>query len=416
MSPSLLKSLPIAITFLAAALPIHADEMKLGSITFEAPEGWELQKNTEGILLTKKYPETEDTGQAAALVQLVTAKSAPAQLDANVAEVVSWIDGMAEEDPMTESAGTTLNGHTIKVEYRCCGYEGDISLGQTVVGIAGDGEQLLASLVFMNTRSDHEEAAEDAFEALIRSVRFSGDSDKGLEPQSGDGGLEGVFTHLSTGLMPNAFGGLDFTSDSEIMVFDKSGLFSTELPAGSDLAAWCAENPSDCGTYKVTGGGWFGGERKIEMRSMLNDFGVLETETLPLEKSGDDLKIDEGDYFRLPDFDSGTRFDGSWTYTWASSGMTASGSGGVAVQRTIDFSPDGTFTRDGWSGASSSSDFGSVTASSDRPASSGTYEIAGYELLLKGDDGKTETLSIFAPDRDSTDLLVINGDNYLKDE
>ncbi|KQN74004.1 hypothetical protein [Devosia sp. Leaf64] len=415
MKRPLLPSVTLALGLLAA-LPALAEEMKLGSITFEAPDGWELQKNTEGILLTKKFPKTEDDDFAAAMIQLVGAKAGPAQLDANVAEMVSWVDGMTEEDPMTDSAGTTLNGHAIKVEYRCCGYQDDISLGQTIAGIASEDEQLLAGLIFMNTRSDHEDEAEDAFEALVRSVRFAGDSDKGLEPQSGDGGLEGVFTHLSTGLMPNAFGGLDFTSDSEIMVFDKAGLFSTELPAGTDLAAWCSENPTDCGTYKVTGGGWFGGERKIEMRSMLNDFGVVETETLPLEKSGDDLKIDEGDYFRLPKFDTGTRFDGSWTYTWASSGMTATSSGSVAVQRTVKFTPDGKFTRDGWSGGSSSSDMGGVTVSSDRPASSGTYEVAGYELTLKGDDGKTETLSIFAPDRDSTDLLVIDGGNYLKDD
>lgn len=413
MNLSLLS--PIALSVLLV-LPTAAEEMKLGGVTFDIPEGWERQQNAEGILITRQFPETEDTSMGAAMIQILSVRGQPASLDANIAEMVSWIDGMSEEDPMVDSAGTTLNGHAIKVEYRCCGYNNDISMGQTVAGIASDNEQLLAGLIFMNTRSDHQEEADAIFETFVRSIRFEGDSPDGMKPRSGDGGLEGVFTHLDFGLMPNVFGGLDFNSESEVMVFDKAGLFSNAIPANNDISAHCAATPTDCGTYKVSGGGWFGGARQIEMRSMVDEYGVIETETLPLEIAGDDLKINDGDYYRLPPFENGTRFDGSWTYTWASSGMTATSSGSVAVQRTLILDKSGNFSRDGWSGGSTSGDMGGVTVSTKRPANSGTYEVAGYELILKGADGNTETLSLFAPDRDSDGLLVINGANYLKDD
>ncbi|KKB79767.1 hypothetical protein VW35_04465 [Devosia soli] len=416
MIGTILRPLGLVALALAACLPASAKEMTLGGAVFDVPDGWEKQDDAEGILLVRSFPETEDTEQAAAMIQLLNIKGAPASLDANIAEMVSWVDGMYEEDPMVDSAGTTLHGHSIKVEYRCCSYSSDVPMGQTIAGVAAENEQLLAGLIFVNTSSDHQDEADEAFEALVRSVRFKGDSAEGMKPQAGDGGLDGVFTHLDTGLMPNAFGGLDFNSESEIMVFDPDGLFSSAIPAGGDMETHCAANPTDCGTYKVSGGGWFGGARQIEMRSMVDGYGVIETETLPLEKSGNDLKIDGGDYFRLPPFDNGTTFDGTWTYTWASSGMTATSSGGVAVERTLVFKPDGTFTRRGWSGGSSSGDMGGVTVSSKRAGSSGTYEVSGYQLVLTARNGTSETLSIFAPDRDDTDLLVIDGANYLKQD
>ncbi|RYE52036.1 MAG: hypothetical protein EOP20_15545, partial [Hyphomicrobiales bacterium] len=201
MNLSLLS--PIALSALLV-LPTSAEEMKLGGVTFDIPKGWERQENAEGILLTRQFPETEDTSMGAAMIQILSVRDQPASLDANIAEMVSWIDGMSEEDPMVDSAGTTLNGHAIKVEYRCCGYNNDISMGQTVAGIASDNEQLVAGLIFMNTSSDHQEEADAIFETFVRSVRFEGDSADGLKPSSGDGGLEGVFTHLDFGLMPNA--------------------------------------------------------------------------------------------------------------------------------------------------------------------------------------------------------------------
>lgn len=398
------------------AMPAMAERVTLGNASFDLPQGWTSKEADGGMLLSRDYPETEDAEQAGAMIQLLSVSAAPAALEANISEMVSWVPETASDDPMIESAGQTIAGHPIRMEYRCCDHSKDVSIGQTVVGIAAEREQLLAGFIFVNTSSDHEDNAEADFQSVVRSVRFKGDEDGSLAPQPGDGGLEGAFTHLATGLMPNAFGGLDFQAESEVVLFDKAGLFSRSLPTQPDLPAHCATTPTDCGTYRLSGGGWFGGPKTIEMRSMINEYGVMETKTLPLGLSGDDLKIDDEDYLRLPPFAPGTRLSGTWTFTWASSGMTATTSGGVAVERTLVLDRSGRFTRAGWSGGSSSGEFGGVTVSGKKQAGEGTYEIAGHQLRLQTSDGKTQILSIFAPDRGSDELLVIDGETYLKDE
>jgi len=394
-----------------------AETLTLDGVSFDVPEGWERQDSQVGVLLMQQFPKTEDASMAAGMIQIVPVGRGPDTLDANVADMVALVPEFVDDDPMTDSAGTTAAGHRIKVQYRCCEYRGDISMGQSVAGVAAQNGQLLASLVFMNIASDHEDTASADFEALVRSIRFEGDSVSGLTPAEGDGGLEGVFTHLDFGLMPNVFGGLDFQSDNQIAMFDPGGLFSTTIPPGGrSVADYCAETPRDCGTYRLKGGGWFGGADEIEMRSVINDYGVIKTETMSFAREGENLKIDDGDYRRMPPFEDGTRFNGRWTYVWASSGMTAMGSGGVASQQTLILSPDGRFSRDGWSGGMNSNSLGGVTVSSTRPTNQGTYTVSGYTLTLTNADGTTEKLSIFEPDIGSDELLVIDGNNFLKDE
>jgi hypothetical protein len=405
----------VVLTLLALTAPTFAKTMQAGPVTFEALKGWEVERTDDSLLLTRTWPETDDTSEMSALIQIVTVDNAqPQSLAANLSEMVAGIPELAGEDPMTESEGVTVNGHPIRVEMRCCDHSRDVSISQTVAAIAGERDQVLAALVIINTRSDHEDAADAEYEKLVRSIRFEGDDNTQLLPVAGDGGIDGVYTHLATGLMPNVFGGLDFTVDNEIAYFAPDGLMSDTLPPNGDLAAHCEANPTDCGTYKLTGG-WFGAS-EIEMHRMSDAFGTVEVETVSFARKGDDLALGEEDYFRIPAFEDGTTFDGTWTYTYASSGMTATSSGGIAIERTLRLSPDGTFTRDGWSGASSTFETGGVTTSSDRPASEGTYSVSGYTLTLKGDDGTEEQLSIFAPEKDSDDLLVIGGSNYLKED
>ncbi|MGO7785634.1 hypothetical protein ACC717_36975, partial [Rhizobium ruizarguesonis] len=80
----------------------------------------------------------------------------------------------------------------------------------------------------------------------------------------------------------------------------------------------------------------------------------------------------------------------------------------------------GTFELAGWSGASMTNEIGGsqscFTTSSNRPGASGRYKLSGYRLYLTDLSVKTETMSIFEPDKGSDGLLVINGNNYLKDD
>ncbi|TAV66664.1 hypothetical protein [Rhizobium leguminosarum] len=50
------------------------------------------------------------------------------------------------------------------------------------------------------------------------------------------------------------------------------------------------------------------------------------------------------------------------------------------------------------------------------PGTSERYKLSGYRLDLTDTNGKTESMSIFEPDKGFDGLLVINGSNYLKDD
>lgn len=397
---------------LLLAVPVQAETVTLDGVTLDLPEGWEQQDATAGTLMfTRTFPETEDTDQASALVQLIRTTGNMSSFSANFDEIVLLaVPELRSEDPMTESAGTNVQGHQVRTEYRCCDSSRDISIGQTAVGIGGENEQVFLTMVFVNISSDHQETADADFANIVRSVRLNGDGDQAFAPQSGDGGLEGAYTNLYTGVMPNMFGGMDFISESRILYFEPNGLYATELPSG-DLAEHCAQTPLDCGTYRLGGGGWFGGHSSIELRSVVDEYGTIETEAEDFAREGDNVRIGDTVSYRIPPFPAGTTFEGSWTYLWAQTGMTATSSGSVASEQTLELRADGRYSRDGWSGASTST----VTVSSDRAAQNGTYSIEGHQITLTADNGEVQTMSIFAPD-DDDGLLVINGANYLKND
>lgn len=393
--------------------PAVAEDIRLGDARFTAPDGWTEQRVEQGILFTREFASDGSNDPAAAMIQVVHSADHREKFDANFDSMVRWTEGMAALEPMIADAGETASGNRIRVEYRCCTERNGVSIGQTIAGIAGDTEQLLAGLIFMNVSSDEQAGADESFAALVRSIRFGEASPGPLAPRPDDGGLEGVFSRPEIGVLPNMFGGIDVNADTAILVFDKSGLYSTSIPTQDELSVHCAARPLDCGSYAVTGGGWFGGARTIEMRSVANEYGMVDTEIMPLEMVGRDLRIDGADHFLLPPFAKDTRLAGSWTHIWASSGMGAGTSGSVAVEQSLVLDREGRFTREGWSGATTSA--GGVSVSTRRAAQTGTYMIEGYRLVLTPDDGPSETHSIIAPDTGSEALLVINGSNFLKD-
>jgi hypothetical protein len=400
--------------------------MTLGSMTFEAPDGaagWKASPVKGGVVFQKEVRPKDGRGRkAAAIIQVLGPfAGSPATLDKGFETFVGLVKGMASERPMIKRDGRTSNGHRIRTDYRCCTDLKGLSAGQWTVGISSEKHQVAMALLGLELRGDAQDEVEAEFEAMVRSVVLEPtDKPFGVAPSTGDGGLHGVYTHLATGVRPNAFGGTDFYSDSEITVFDRSGLYATEIPKGGDLAAHCRATPTDCGLYKLTGGGLFGGATQIEMRAVSDGFGTIEAETKPFARKGDDLSIDDGDYRLLKPFPAGTTFNGSWRYFFASSGTTAFSSGSVSGERILKLSPDGTFRRTGWSGASMTNDASGgttgLTTGSRRPAASGRYEVSGHVMTLTGDDGRTERLSLVAPDRGSDKLLVIDGSNYLKQE
>lgn len=415
----MIRLLP-ALLALCLAWPAAAAPTTLpNGVTLDLPtEGWERREAKGGAtLLQKKFAADADNKGGGAMISLIGPVGGG--FEANVAGMFKSIPELATQKPTTKKAGKTVNGHAIRMEYRCCARRESIRMDAHAVGIDAGGKQYFAMLLEINTRGERSKALEAEFEAMIRSLRpTSGDRAFALEPPKGSGGLEGVFTTLHTGLMPNAFGGMDFQAESRIMAFDPAGLYATELPrGGASLADHCRKKPTDCGTYRLVGGGLLSSPSQIELSEVANSFGMIETAAKPFARDGRNLKLDKTVWKQVPPLPRGTPYEGSWTYSWASSGMTATSSGGVSSQRTLRMTRSGEFWRTGYTGVMSSHETGgtrtSVAGGNQRPAEHGRYQVEGYTMTLTGDDGQVQVMSLFQPDGKEQGLLVLDGGNYL---
>jgi hypothetical protein len=407
----------LLLVLLLGIVPAVAEPVTFQEMRFEQPESWQRNPNSRPTVwqIQRNFPGDErGRGKGAAMMQISSPiPVAQGSFERVFAALAASIPELAKERPMTHGEGQTVNGHRIAYDRRCCGSRNGVTIATETVGVTDGRNSYILMLVTMNLRGDNSRAASNDFEALVRSFR-PGPTDRAFElvPPAGAGGRAGVYTHLDTGIRPNAFGGTDFYADNELMVFDRSGLYSDTIPQGEeDIAAHCRRKPTDCGIYRVEGG-------RIRLQEVRTGLGVLRAEEKPLVREGQDLKIDGELHRRVPPFPAGARLQGVWRYFFASSGSGAFSSGSVAVERILTLTSDGRFRRTGFSGASSTNDTGGgtvgFTAGRERPIESGRYTLDGYRLVLTGDDGREERLSVFRPDIDSDGVLVINGSNYIK--
>ena len=403
---------------LAAGLPARATEVTLGSSRFELPavfEGWTRREAGDGLVFERVFEPTTPRGRKGAAI-LIVAKPTPAsgRFDDTFGAFVRSLKQIPPgEKPLTSRTGETLDGHRIRVEQRCCRTTEGLRMAAWHIGIATKSSEHFLMLLTLQTEREQEKPIREGFEALVASYRPAKD-DRGLalSPARGDGGLDGLYTRTKTQLRPNAFGGMDFTADQDTLLFDKGGLYTTELPRAGDMTAHCRSEPKSCGTYALKGG-WFSADR-IERVEVEDGFGRVTRSGEAFSRTKDGLTLGDHTYFAVPPFADGHRFDGTWNHTFGSSGAM----GSVGGTHTLALTPDGRFTREGGVGFSStggSMDGSTVVAGhSRRPVRNGRYTVSGYRLTLTDETGAEETLSLFAPDRDSHKLLVIGGANYLR--
>lgn len=421
--PGFLRSCLACLICILPLADAHAEDVTLSGVAFSLPDtGWERQEGSGSIILRRTWDRDEAAGRdeaGAALIQILPVTNAT-DFDASFDQLFGLFPELAEDDPLIDSEGRTVNGHDIRVELRCCTSQQDLTVSATLAGIATEGLGQYIMLIEMELHDEDSEVAEAAFSDIVRSVRFSSDEEAfALAPPEGAGGLEGIYTTLTSTLMPNVFGGLDFVAENRVLALDPGGLFSTVIPAGT-IPDHCASAPTDCGTYRLLGGGVFSSADTIEMAEVANEYGILEVSREPFSGGKEQLVIGDTTYDRVPPLSAGTTFEGTWRFFWASSGMTATSSGGVSSERILTLTPDGRFSLTGSTGFMSSFDGADATTSvagtGADPLRSGTYRVEGYELMLIGEDGQTVTQSLFLPEPGSDELLVIGGDNYLKEE
>lgn len=403
---------------LAAGGPTRAAETGIGSARFDLPaafEEWTRRDASDGLLFQRVYEPTTPRGRKGMAILLVAKpKPASSAFDAAFAQFVRGFKQIPTEGkPLTARSGETLDGHRIRIEQRCCRSSEGLRMNAWQVGIAAGVSEHYLMLLTLQLEREAEKPVREAFEALVRSYRPT-KADRGfvLEPKPGDGGMEGLFSRTETRLMPNAFGGMDFIDDQATLLFDKGGLYTTELPRDGDIAAHCRTTVETCGTYALKGG-WLSANR-IDRVEIEGKFGLATRSSEAFARAKNGVTIGDKSYAGIPPFAEGHRFSGTWSHTFGSSGPT----GSVGGARTLTLTPDGRFTREGSTGFSSTGgavDGGSTVAGhSRRPVQSGRYAVSGYRITLTDEAGGAESLSLFAPDRDGDKLLVIGGSNYLK--
>jgi hypothetical protein len=222
-------------------------------------------------------------------------------------------------------------------------------------------------------------------------------------PPAGAGGLKGLYAMWQPDTLGYC-GGLCWS----FLYFFPNGYVYTEEPDGPLEEIDCTRTRPNgspfCDVYTLEGNTIYfrNGERK------------------PFAQTSDGLSIDGSDYNRILPADS-VQLNGvfrAFSYTQA-----VGGQGGTAVEKTITFNPDGTFTREGFVGASfTTTDTGTslgdpvagVTVSSES-SNSGTYQIQGNTITLNFVDGQVLKEFFFVmPGEDpaNPEALHIGGSDY----
>ena len=390
-----------------AGAPAGAATFEQAGSTLDLPDGWTRKDQLGGVLLSRPYKRSD--GQPGSATILI-ATPLPGRLSTSWPKFVAAQKLLAAEKPLQHGEGGRWDGGAIRWEMRCCRIN-DHRFESIHAGVEEAGTSHLFLLFLVEADEDTERAAETTFQALVRSVRAAGKPPLGPVPPAGGGGLDGLHTNLRTQLMPNAFGGMDFSVELDTLTFDPAGLFMRAVPADGGVAARCAKDPRGCGVYLVRGD-------HIELAEQDDAYGRVALSRVPfsLGKEGT-FKIDGVDWLYRPPFPPGSRLDGTWRHFWASSGSMASSSGSASIERTLALAPDGRFRRTGYSGYSGSFETGGthtgVVAAGPKPADEGTYTLDGYRLVLKADAGGTQAMSVFRADP-GDGMLVIDGANYTK--
>jgi hypothetical protein len=187
-------------------------------------------------------------------------------------------------------------------------------------------------------------------------------------PPAGAGGLEGFYANWEPDMsgMGLCTGGICW----DYFYFFANGYVYTEKPEGLLEQIDCTRTQPNgaplCDTYTLQGSTIY----------------FSDGEAQSFAQTAEGLEIDGNTYSRIPRFD-GLLLNG----VFEASSFAPTGQGGVAIQKTITFSPDGSFTRQGFAGGSYSSNGTGVTATSEG-SDSGTYQIQGNAITFNYSDGQ----------------------------
>lgn len=308
--------------------------------------------------------------------------------------------GLAFKDPQPGTVYSCVEdgGSTVTLEllenriYRVDGMEGDYTVdlmndpesdSPGVDYVSGPWENSYGSISVNEETGQREISATSHDATFDYACSFLGSPLQGVQygsataapPPAGAGGLEGFYASWQpdTSGMGLCTGGICW----DYFYFFSNGYVYTERPEGLLEQVDCTRTQPNgaplCDTYTLQGSTIY----------------FSDGEGKSFAQTADGLEISGNTYSRIPRFD-GLLLNG----VFEASSFTSAGQGGVAIQKTITFNADGTFTREGFAGGSYSSSGTGVTATSEG-TSSGTYQIQGNAITFTYADGQVASNFFF---------------------
>lgn len=383
---------------LVAVHGLSQSAIPAGDVEVVAPEGWSVTKQPgNGLLLRrtdKGNPSVINIGSEAFTGSL--AEKVRQTMQAGFANMGLRLERLTE--------GKSANGHPT------------VSFNQTVrakgqqLRICGIGFDLggRLQLAWLATVDDgNADEREHEFDELVRTWRFrNGSANVQASPPQTQASppptqsapeLVGFYWGSDVRNEFNGLsGGLELKAVRNYIVLLPNGRAYRGIPPGGhvldmDLAAQCRRYPLRCGTYSVQGD-------KITFE-WTDRPGALKRKTSTLQGRGGSFRFefDGTEVSRVPPLPD-LRVNGRYTATTVIVGGSASSSMTASNQRTLALTPDGRYTKSGFSAVSFSNEAGGDrTGGGGRSRSgveSGSYSIRGFQLTLKPDSGPPEYFTI----------------------
>jgi hypothetical protein len=386
----------------------------VGAVTFTPPAGWRPGENsanrailqaatqhTKAVLMVQQLPLSGDFGSA-------FASALRSQMPiANLKLQYPHQGSTGAGSPMIQilDSGTLRNGRErAKLD---------------AVGIALGDSMILATLLSGDWGGD-QYSFQRAFEKMVSAWRLTGERGTPwdpLHPPSPVGARSGLFLGSRVENALNPLGGMDLKAVREYLVLLPTGQAFQALPQGGhvldmDFAAECTRLPNACGTYQIHG-------NTIDF-TWREEYGIVTHQTSQLKSnSSGNVSVESFKGTSAVEMKPvrDCRISGRYTSTFAQVGSTAFQSTSVVSQTFIAFSPDGSYQKSGFSGASFSGTGASGTVNSHKGIQSGRYTFDGYALTLTPSEGNPpETFTTIVETVSSTPAAIFIEDTaFLRD-
>jgi hypothetical protein len=404
---------------LSIAAPAAA-QLQPATTTIAPPLGWRSLSSQHGVVEFETAPS--DSGLARIIIEPPRALRGR-RVDAALEEWLST--GLARQLDMSFensiSIGTTVHGQP------AAWYTGTPDIGDTryemkVIAVAiKHRDDTFTPVLFLSRGDLQQYDLARSFGQWLPDAPLRGEAgSRAWSPLSppAPAPFEGLWWGTQLRNQLNLYGGMDLIADRGYIALYRSGFAYRDLPPRGmvevpDPAVLCKGNQrTSCGTYRVTPDSlifsWFAEE------------GLVEYDAVPRPDRGPTLGgfVHNGKQMaRLNALPAGFRLDGEYTTTFAQSGPA----GSIATSTSITFHPDGRYSSTGFVGFSGGGDLAgdrspTVAGTSTRGVTTGTYEIRGFQLMLRPQQGpqRLATIVIESPEERPISAVFIDDSYYRR--